>query len=266
MTVTPEPPDPHSSRTDADVVVVGAGVSGLACALELRRLGREVVVLEASDAVGGRVRSDRVDGFTLDRGFQVLLTAYPEVQRLLDLDGLRLRRFQPGAMVHRRGRFHRVSDPFRRPQDLLATLRAPVGTFADKARIGLLRRRVLKSDPRTLLRQPDIETSAHLEALGFSDSFVEQFFRPFFGGVSLDPSLRTSSRMFDVLFRSFAAGDVAVPADGMRAIPDQLARRLPPATVRLRSRVEHVDAHGVLLTDGSTWTARAVVVATHVGS
>lgn len=144
------------------MVVVGAGLAGLSCASELVRRGRGVTVLDASDGVGGRVRSDRVDGFVLDRGFQVLLTAYPEVQQQLDLPALRLNAFRPGALVRHDGGFHRVSDPMRRPQDLFATLRAPVGTLADKLRVGILRFRLMRADPRELLRRPEVTTLRHL--------------------------------------------------------------------------------------------------------
>src|SRR5262245_33562595 len=116
----------------SDVVVIGAGVSGLVCALELTRLGFPVQVLEASDAVGGRVRTDLVDGFRLDRGFQVLLTAYPEAHRWLSYEGLALRGFEPGALVQLDGKLHRVSDPLRRPSHALSSAFAPVGTFRDK--------------------------------------------------------------------------------------------------------------------------------------
>ncbi|MDA8062216.1 MAG: FAD-dependent oxidoreductase, partial [Actinomycetota bacterium] len=121
-----------------DVVVVGAGLAGLAAARHLEDAGRSVVVLEASDGVGGRVRSDRVDGFVLDRGFQVLLTAYPEARRMLDYGSLRLCRFEPGALVRHAGRFVEVADPLRVPAKALATARAPVGSALAKARLGLL--------------------------------------------------------------------------------------------------------------------------------
>lgn len=241
---------------------MGAGLAGLACALECRRLGRRVTVLEASDGVGGRVRSDTVDGFRLDRGFQVLLTAYPEAARRLDLDALDLRRFEPGALVRRNGGFHRVADPFRQPTRLLATARSPVGSLIDKARIALLRRRLLAADPRQLLRAPETTTAERLRAAGFSAEIIERLFRPWFAGVMCDPELRTTSRMFDVLFRMFAAGDSAVPATGMQAISDQLAAGLPDGAVRLVTPVHSVRADGVVTEDGADLVASVVVVAT----
>ncbi len=264
MTAVPAGTGPGSP----DVVVVGAGLAGLAAAVALHRAGRRVEVLEASDAVGGRVRTDAVDGFLLDRGFQVLLTAYPEARRQLDLDALELARFEPGAKVHVGGRFHTVGDPFRRPATAAVTAIAPVGTPLDKLRVAKLRHRVLRGDGSQLLRTPDRTTLEALRAAGFSTSMIDRFFRPLFGGIQLDPGLTTSARMFDAVFRSLSQGDAAVPASGMGAIPTQLAAHLPPGAVRLGVTVSAVEgASGsagplVRLAGGGTQHASAVVVAT----
>lgn len=245
-----------------DAVVVGAGLAGLAAARTLHAAGRTVVVLEASDGVGGRVRTDVVDGFLLDRGFQVLLTAYPEAHRQLDLAALRLQRFDPGALVWRAGRGHVVGDPFRRPADLLPTALAPVGSPLDKLRLLALRRQVRAVHPALLLGGPDTATVGALRGRRFSPRMIDRFFRPLFGGIQLDPALTTSRRMFDVIFRMLADGDSAVPAAGMGAIPAQLAAALAPGTVRLNSRVVQVGPGAVTLDGGEEVRARAVVVAT----
>ena len=245
-----------------DVVVVGAGLAGLACARELARRGVECVVLEASDAVGGRVRTDRVDGFQIDRGFQVHLTAYPEARRVLDYDALDLQPFEPGALVWRGGRFERLGDPLRRPLQALPTLLADVGTLADKARVLRLRQSVLRGTVDGLWERPETTTEAALrDRYGFSERMVDRFFRPFLGGVFLDRSLEDSSRTFEFYFRMFSEGDAAVPAAGIGAIPEQLAAALP-APPRLGARVAEVGAGGVVLDDGEPVGARAVVVAT----
>ena len=160
------------------------------------------------------------------------------------------------------GRAHRVGDPFRRPADVLPTLRAPIGSLADKLRIARLRRRVLRAAPADLLRGPDGSTREALAELGFSDTVVERFFRPFLSGVLLDPDLATSRRLFEVYWRCFATGDAVVPAAGMGAIPAQLAAALPAGTVRLRTPVAEVRQGAVVLADGATVTGAAVVVAT----
>jgi|SRR5271165_1912223 len=244
-----------------DVIVVGAGVSGLVAAVELQRRGFSVQVVEASDDVGGRVRTDVVNGFLLDRGFQVLLTAYPEARRCLDLAALDLREFEPGAIVRRDGGFHTISDPIRRPRKMLPSAFAPIGTLNDKLLIAKLRGEVLAAEIDEVLSAPEMPTIAALRGFGFSEKVIERFFRPFLGGIFLDPELNTSSRMFRFVYRMFAQGAAAIPDKGMRAIPRQLASRLPQDCVRLNAPVEHVWAGGVRLRSGEELFAGAVVVA-----
>ncbi len=246
--------------TDAPIVVVGAGLAGLACAVALHHAGREVIVLEASDAVGGRVRTDHVDGYLLDRGFQVLLTAYPEAHRQLDLPALELRTFDPGALIQLGASSSVIADPFRSPRRVLDAMRSPAATLPDKLRIARLRRRLRSVHPAALLRGDDMSTVDALRADGFSEHTIDHFFRPLFGGIQLDPELRSSRRMFDVIFRMLADGDSAVPAAGMQAIPNQLAARLPDGTIRLGQAALSVDRSGVDTADGRV-PAAAVVVA-----
>lgn len=245
-----------------DVVVVGAGLAGLVTARLLERAGLEVDILEASDGVGGRVRSDIVDGFILDRGFQVLLTGYPEIHTHLDIDALDLRSFEPGAVVWRAGKGTVVGDPFRRPRTLLSTATARIGSVKDKARIAVLREQLKRRDPRDLLRGEDIPTEAALRAYGFSSTMIDRFFRPLVGGIQLDPTLGTSRRMFDVIFRTLATGDSAVPAHGMGRITEQLAASLSAARIHLETPVDSVAPGTVRTTDGRSISARVVIVAT----
>jgi protoporphyrinogen oxidase len=245
-----------------DVAVVGAGLAGLAAATRLRSAGRSVLVLEASDGVGGRVRTDEVDGFHLDRGFQVLLTAYPELHRQLDLDALHLRPFDPGALVWCEGKLHRVGDPLRQPGAVLASALAPVGSVADKARLAALLLRLRRADPRELLRGEDIPTMEALRSTGFSERMIDRFFRPLIGGIQLDPELSASRRMFDVVLRTLAVGSSAVPAAGMGAIPAQLVAALPGDAIRLSTAVTSVEPGRVRTVQGATINASQVVVAT----
>jgi phytoene dehydrogenase-like protein len=245
-----------------DVVVVGAGLAGLAAARHLTRAGRSVALLEASDAPGGRVRTDRIDGFHLDRGFQVVLTAYPELHHQLDVEALHLRHFDPGALVWCDRRLHRVGDPLRQPTAALSSALAPVGTIADKARLAQLLLRLRRADAKQLLRGEDTSTLAELRRLGFSERIIERFFRPLVGGIQLDAELTASRRMFDVVLRSLAVGSSAVPAGGMGRIPAQLADTLPDGVLRTSTPVKKVTASEVRTVDGQRIRARAVVVAT----
>lgn len=251
-----------SAGEQHDVLIIGAGLAGLSCATRLCEQGRSVVVLEASDRVGGRVRTDVVDGFTLDHGFQVLLTAYPACQQLLDYDALRLRPFEPGALLRQRGRFRPLSDPWRRPSQAFATALNPAASLSEKLRIAKVRARCRRGTLDELYQRPQQPSDEYLRQAGFSDSFIDCFFRPFIGGVFLDESLRTPSRMFEFVFRMFASGDVAVPADGMGAIPRQLAEKLPRGSVRLNSSVVRLDGNTVTLSSDQRLTATRIVIAT----
>ena len=173
------------------VLIVGAGLAGLSCARRLTDVGFACTVLEASDQVGGRVRTDYVYGFQLDHGFQVFLSGYPEARRTLDYPSLNLHSFYPGALVWCAGRFHRVSDPFRRPQDLLQNLLSPVGSVADKLRVLRLRRDALQQRLCARAGGPDCQIKTVLEKYGFSELIRERFFRPFLGGIFLDDTLST---------------------------------------------------------------------------
>lgn len=254
------------SADNSKVLIVGAGLAGLCCGRRLAEAGVPFEILEESDAAGGRVRTDRVDGFLLDRGFQVLLTAYPEARKVLDYPALDLKPFYPGALVWRGGRLRRVADPFRRPLDAVKAVFSPVGTLADKVRVTRLRRRTLAGSLEDLWRRPELTTQEALRRLGFSRRMIDSFFRPFLGGVFLDRGLTTSSRQMEFVFRMFSSGDTAVPAAGMQAIPEQLAARLPAGSVRLRTAVEAVEAgekgSAAVVVAGGRRPARAVVVAT----
>lgn len=246
-----------------DVAVVGAGLAGLACARRLVEAGASVALIEAADAPGGRVRTDVVDGFRIDRGFQVLLTAYPEAQRVFDYGALDLRPFAPGALVRADGRWHRVSDPLRAPRDLPATLAADVGSLADKLRVLRQRQRVRAGSLDALWAREETTTETMLrERDGFSDAMMERFWRPFLGGVLLDRELGASSRATEFYLRMFTSGAAAVPNAGMQALPDQLAAALPAGTLRLGRRAESVGPTEVRLAGGDRIEARAVVIAT----
>lgn len=247
---------------DHDVVVIGAGMAGLACARTLQAAGADVVLLERSDGVGGRVRTDLVDGHRLDRGFQILLTAYPELSRWFDLDQLSLRRFAPGARVWTGAGFRTVGDPLRRPVDLVPTVFAPIGSITDKVRLLRLIASVRLGSASALLRRPDMATIDRLRSAGFSERFIDTFMRPLFAGIQLDPELEVSSRRFEIILRMLATGASAVPSDGMGVLSDTLAAPLAVGSLRLHSEVQRIAPQRVDCVDGSTLRARHVVVAT----
>ncbi len=245
-----------------DVLIVGAGLAGLTCAQDLASAGVDCTILEASDGIGGRVRTDEVDGFLLDRGFQILLTAYPQVKSRLDLESLELGLFEPGAVVRSGAGMHRLSDPLRRPGRVLETLAAPVGGARDKARTARLVMDVVLHPVADLLRREDMSTAERLSRAAFSERFIEAFWRPLFAGIQLDPELAVSSRRFETILRMLALGRTGLPRGGIGAIAAQLASKLPPGTVRTHARVTRVEGTRAVLQDGETLTAAALVVAT----
>jgi phytoene dehydrogenase-like protein len=240
---------------------VGAGLAGLSASRFLTVAGFDVHVLEASDGVGGRVRTDHVDGFTLDRGFQILLTAYPELEKQFDVDALNLQPFDPGALVWMKGKGKVFSDPLRRPQSFVATAVAPIGSVIDKIRLALLRLSVTRGNGASLLSGADMTTAKMLNNRGFSKKMVQRFFTPLVGGIQLDPQLTASRRMFDVVFRMLNQGDAVVPAAGMSAISEQLASHTPVDKIHLNTRVANVTSHSVTTESGHNISARAVIVA-----
>ncbi len=223
-----------------DVVIIGAGLAGLSCAVSLKAAGLSVILLEASDAPGGRVRTDVLEGFRLDRGFQVLLTAYPEARRLLDYDALKLKKFEPGALVWHSGKFHRFADPFRNPIGAARFLFDSVVPLADKLQVAKLRARVRRGTWEQIFARTEKTTRDYLQAVPFSPTIIDRFFEPFFAGVFLERELVTSSRFFEFLFRMFSVGDTAVPAAGMQQIPLQLASKLRAGTLVTGARVTKV--------------------------
>jgi len=245
---------------ECDVVVVGAGLAGLACALRLDASGLDVHVLEGSDGVGGRARTDLVDGFVLDRGFQVLNTAYPEVRRVLDLRALDLCTFTRGALLHVEGTVVRLVDPRREPGAALTVLWAPIGSLRDKAALAAYAASVSFFPSRLLHTSKDLPAEQVWHRYGMSTRVVEDVLRPFFAGVLLETEMTTSGRFTNLMMRMLVRGDSTVPASGMQAMGEQLAARLP-GRVHLHSGVDVVRPAGVDSAAGSV-SARAVVVAT----
>lgn len=251
-----------TKEKQAPVLIVGAGIAGLSCALHLQKAGMPVLILEADKQVGGRVQTDNVNGFLLDRGFQVYLDAYPETGKLLDLEALDLKPFKSGALVFRNGRLHRLMDVFRHPGSLWSSMNAPVGGLLDKLRVGLLRTKLKMSSLAAIASREDQSTEAYLRKCGFSGDMIDAFFRTFYGGIFLERELRTSSRMFEFTFKMFSRGRATLPSKGMGMIAQQLAAQLPPSSIQLNTNVEKIDPQAVVLETGERITGSAVVVAT----
>ena len=264
-----------------DATVVGGGLAGLVAAARLAEAGADVTLYERRPEVGGRVRTETVDGFTLDRGFQVLFTSYPAVAAELDADALDVRRFAPGATICRPGSRSVLSDPFRDPRGAVSSLLNDEVSFSDKLRTLALRYDLSKRDEDEFFVGRDASIREYLRDWGFAADYVENFVEPFYGGITLDRSLSTSKQAFEYTFQAMSRGSIGVPAEGMRAIPEALAARAREAGVAIETgedvesvrtagegrvpfRTGNADAEGatVELSDGSTHETDAVVVAT----
>lgn len=251
------------------IVIVGAGVAGLVCGRTLQRAGHEVTLLEASDGVGGRVRSDKVAGYTLERGFQVLFTAYPAAQRQLEYSRLDLRRFEPGAIISKDSKRSVLSDPSRDPGATVSSVLTTIVSPLDKLRTLLLTTQLKSQTIEQVISGPDESTESYLHKRGFSTKYINNFIRPFYGGVFLDDSLTTSAKSFRYDFKMLSDGETVVPSGGMGKISEQLAEELfERNSIRLHSQVgelikdESGRWHGARLENGDSVTGDVVVVAT----
>jgi hypothetical protein len=246
----------------SDVVIIGAGLAGLAAARRLVIAGRNVCVIDAGDAPGGRIRTDRVDGLLLDRGFQLYNPSYTEGASVLDLNSLDIQSFSPGIIVSIDGRAYKMADPKREPTWAVDSLLAPVGKISAKLKfaryaLGLV---LSKKSSNTY----DQRTDAFLRAK-FGNQLTEQLLRPFLAGVFLEGELATSKRFFDIALKSFISGTPGVPRDGMQAIPTQLAAQLPQESINFGVTATAV-AQTMVRTDQGDIRTRSVVIATNARS
>lgn len=243
------------------IAIIGAGLSGLAAATRLHKAGHSFVLYEASDDVGGRLRTDVVDGFSLDRGFQVFLPGYPCARKLLNYEDLDLRPFYRGSIVHWAGQVHRLADPLHHLGDALRSIKDKIAPWRDKVFTLLLRKHVfgLRQVPRHGTHQ---STDSYLRDWGFSEVFRERFLRPFFGGVFLDRELSTDARLFEFVFAMFDRAGTALPARGMQEIPRSMVRHLPASFIRFNHRVTSLREGELTLETGEVVHADHILLAT----
>ena len=228
----------------------------------MEKSGFEPTIYEASDRVGGRVKTDELDGAKLDHGFQVLLTAYPEAKKYLDFDQLNLNRFSPGSLLFYNSKKDKIGDPARDPSFLWSTLTSSVGSFKDKLLILRLSNRLKKKSLDDIFSSEELTTMNYLKNQGFSQKVIERFFQPFFAGIFLEENLDTSSRMFEFVYKMFSMGHAAVPEDGMQAIPKQLSDKLTSTNIELNKPVERIIGKTIHLKNGEKVEADQIIIAT----
>ncbi|NQX77625.1 FAD-dependent oxidoreductase, partial [Gilvibacter sp.] len=248
------------------VYIIGAGVSGLIAAYELEQAGHSPVIIEKSESVGGRVKTLDEKGYPLDLGFQVLLSAYPLAKRYLDMDALKLRKLESGAMIYAEGKSYRIGDPLRNLGVLIPTMLADIGSLGDKLKILKLNQRLKRKSIAEIFATPENTTLEYLQDFGFSSKIIARFFKPFFAGIFLEPDLRTSSRMFEFVYKMFGEGYATIPKAGIGAISQQLKAKLKNTEFRFNTEVKAVTTDHIELSSGDQLAHKGVIIASNAAS
>ena len=250
------------NKKEYKIHVIGAGVSGLIASKVLEDNGYTPVIIEATDRVGGRVKTDIIEGYQLDHGFQVLLTAYPSAQKYLNFEALELQHFLPGAVIFRNGNPKTIGDPLRNISLLFPTLFSGIGKFSDKLKILKLNSLLKKITLAEIFSKTEKTTLQYLLDFGFSEEIISQFFKPFFSGIFLESELETSSRMFEFVYKMFGEGFATLPKDGIEAIPKQLKANLKHTTFQFNAKVKSVEDGKIILEDGTKLESDFTIIAT----
>ena len=240
------------NKKECKIHIIGGGVSGLIAARVLEKKGFNPIILEASERVGGRIKTDIIKGYQLDHGFQVLLTAYPAVKKYLDYDALELQFFLPGASIFKAHTQSIIGDPLRDISLLISTLFSGIGSISDKFKILKLNQKIKKKSLTAIFSEKEQTTISYLREFGFSKEILNDFFIPFFSGIFLENQLETSSRMFEFVYKMFGEGHAAIPKSGMEAIPKQLLNNLKNTTFHYNTEVANVKERQITLKNGNT--------------
>lgn len=255
-----------NKKNNYQINIIGAGVSGLIAAKVLEDFGYKSTIIEATERVGGRLKTDIIKGYQIDHGFQVLLTSYPAAKKHLNFECLNLQSFLSGAAIINNGNFNTIGDPLRNLSLLLPTLFAGIGTFRDKIKIIKLNRLLKKTSLVDIFNKTEKTTLQYLIDFGFSSSMISKFFKPFFSGIFLEPDLETSSRMFEFIFKMFGEGLAALPKEGIEAIPKQLKAQLKYTNFVFNTKVTSIENNIITLNDGSKLNSDFTIIATEASS
>ncbi|MDC6388501.1 NAD(P)/FAD-dependent oxidoreductase [Maribacter sp. PR1] len=250
-------------KKKTEIAIIGAGISGLIAAITLEKAGYAPTIYEATDRIGGRVKTDIVEGYQLDHGFQVLLDAYPLAQKYLQYEQLELQKFLPGAQVFHKGKSSVIGDPLRNLSLLIPTVTSNIGTFGDKLNVLKLNTVLKKKSLEAIFEEPETSTLDFLKSFGLSEEIITKFFKPFFSGIFLEPHLDTSSRMFQFVYKMFGAGLAVLPKAGIAAIPNQLQDKLKDTKFVFNSPVESCMNQKITFSNGKTAFFDYKIIATN---
>ncbi|WP_373709787.1 NAD(P)/FAD-dependent oxidoreductase [Kaistella sp.] len=252
-------------KQDYKTHIIGAGISGLVAAQTLEKAGISPTIIESTDSVGGRVKTDQVDGYQLDHGFQVLLNSYPAAQKFLDYEALELQNFLPGAAIFTDGKENQIGDPLRDFSLLFPTVFSSLIALSDKIKILQLNLKLKAKSISDIFAEKEKTTLQYLKDFGLSDQVITQFFKPFFSGIFLETKLETSSRMFEFVYKMFGTGNAALPKAGIQAIPDQLAEKLKTTKILFNTKVTSVQNGSITLEDRQLIESDFTIIATDAG-
>lgn len=244
------------------VYIIGAGISGLIAANVLEKKGIKPVIIEASDRAGGRLKTDTVQNYLLDHGFQVLLSSYSAAQKYLDYKSLNLQKLKAGACIFINGKPILFGDPLRDPKLLFSTIFSRIGTLKDKIKIAKLNYKLQKKTIEDIFEDKEFTTLQYLKQLGFSESIIDNFFSPFFTGIFLETKLETSSRMFEFVFKMFGNGYAVLPKGGIEEISKQLKNNLQKTTFQFNTKVAAINNKEITLSTNDSITSDYIIVAT----
>lgn len=244
-----------------DAVIIGAGAAGLVAAKTLEEYKLKTLVIDADDRIGGRLKTEERKGFKLDHGFQVLLSAYPMVQKHLNLEKLNTKAFASGAYCFGTKRRFTVKDVKRHPEALLTMAFSPVGNLLDKWRLNTMRKEIVAKSVEECFTIEEVSTLDYLKHRGFSDRIIQQFFQPFFGGIFLDYELKTSARQFEFIFKMFSEGNAVLPEDGIEAVAEQLRSQLKITEFELNEKVTALEGQVLKLESGEEISAKQIIIA-----
>ncbi|MFS4468285.1 FAD-dependent oxidoreductase [Maribacter sp. 2210JD10-5] len=253
-------------KKETKIAIIGAGISGLIAAQVLEKQGFSPTIYEKTDRTGGRVKTDIMDGYQLDHGFQVLLDAYPMAQKYLNLEALELQRFYPGAIIFKEGEKSVIGDPLRNLSLFIPTLKSGIGTFSDKLKILKLNNKLKKKTIESIFKESERTTLAYLQDFGFSTEIITDFFKPFFSGIFLETELATSSRMFEFVYKMFGSGYATLPKAGIEAIPKQLTAQLKSTRIQYNKEITSCEDGKILFADGSKELVDFIILATEASS
>lgn len=248
---------------DKKVYIIGAGVAGLVAAYELEAVGYRPVILEASSSVGGRVKTDLKDGYLLDRGFQILLTGYPEAQRYLNYDSLNLKYFDGDVVILRTDGVLHATDPIKNPSGILSMAFSKVGNMKDKIKLLQMTASLFTKSDDKIFSQPFLSTADYFLQRGFSPEIRFNFLNPLYRGIFLEEDLSTSSNMFEYVFKMMSKGKAAVPELGMQEIPNQLFSKLKNTEIRFKTRVHKIDGNTISIENQDSITADEIICASN---